>query len=260
MLLSSNWDGILVELWKFWLLLGVVIAVVIVTTIVLNILQRVKFNKFGCCNNNCDNCVLPKGSTAPKFSTRDMVFGALAVSLSFVLSFLRVFSLPFGGSITLASALPMLLYSYFFGFKKSLPVCMCYMFLSLLYQPFIVSPWSALLDYVLPSFAMTSTGVLAFKLQNIADKLTGFAKHAKFYLGVAVYFAIRMSSHTIAGVLFWSQGVDWSIWQGDLVGLQAFWYSLTYNLAYLLPDTLLAVLAAALVLKSDHFVKSLMPK
>ncbi len=43
---------------------------------------------------------------APKNRTRALVYGALCVALSFMLSYIKLFSLPMGGSLTLCSMLP----------------------------------------------------------------------------------------------------------------------------------------------------------
>ncbi|MCL1944446.1 MAG: energy-coupled thiamine transporter ThiT [Firmicutes bacterium] len=253
-------DGILIDLWQFWLLVAIIVIVTIVVVVLLHLLQRRAISRLGCCGADCDNCVLPlsKRDTV-LFSSRDVVFGALALGLSIVLQLFTVFRLPFGGSITLVSVLPMLLFGYFFGLKKTLIISLGYALFGLLYNPYIVTPWSAILDYVIPSFALVCTGVLGFKYTDNKN-LAGFKRHYKFFVGVALYFVVRLISHTVGGVIFWTQGIDWGIWHGDLVGWAAWGYSLTYNIVYLVPDTILVVVAAAIVLSSSAFVKALIGK
>ena len=53
------------------------------------------------------------------FDTRSMAFGAVCIAMSFALSFIKI-PMPFGGSVTLASFVPLLIYSYFFGPVKGL--------------------------------------------------------------------------------------------------------------------------------------------
>ena len=52
---------------------------------------------------------------APRNRTRALVYGALCVALSFVLSYIKLFSLPMGGSLTLCSMLPIAAYACVFG-------------------------------------------------------------------------------------------------------------------------------------------------
>jgi len=50
---------------------------------------------------------MPVGAVDPTLS---LVYGALCVALSFILSYLRLFRMPQGGSLTIASMLPLALY------------------------------------------------------------------------------------------------------------------------------------------------------
>ncbi len=53
-----------------------------------------------------------------KFDSRSVAFGAICIAMSFALSYVRLFRLPQGGSVTLASLLPLMIFSYIFGVKK----------------------------------------------------------------------------------------------------------------------------------------------
>lgn len=274
-MLAIGFDGVLISWWQFLLSLGIVCVIVVGVVLVLHFRQRRILVKSGCCNSDCDSCVLPLHLRKNRTSTRDIVYGALCLAMSFVLSTLTVFRLPFGGSITLVSALPILLYGYFFGIKKSLLVCLGYLLLSL-YNPYIVTPWSFILDYVVPSFTLMATGLFAYDKYKANATNTNSSSngndennsnnssisnkkswHSKFIIGVAIYFVVRLASHTLAGVLFWTQGVDWGGWSGDLSGFDAWGYSITYNLAFLLPDTVLALVVGIILLRNSHFVKAI---
>ena len=50
-----------------------------------------------------------------KLDTKAIVYGGLCVAIAFVLSYIRLYRWPQGGSITLASALPVFIYAYIFG-------------------------------------------------------------------------------------------------------------------------------------------------
>ena len=189
--------------------------------------------------------------------TREITYGAICLAASFALSFVSVFKMPFGGSITLASILPIALYCYYFGLRKSLVVCFTYTLLQFMQNPYIISPWSALLDYLLPYLALCLIGVFSYKpnkyetvLQNGKNPIRA---HGGIFIGFALYFVVRYASHILAGVLFWSEGISFWGWQGDLVGWAAFSYSAVYNGLFLLPDTLIAAACALFILSNKAF-------
>ena len=47
--------------------------------------------------------------------TQVLVYGALSITLAFVLSYFKLFTLPYEGSITLLSMLPIFAYAAYFG-------------------------------------------------------------------------------------------------------------------------------------------------
>jgi thiamine transporter len=185
-----------------------------------------------------------------KTTTKELVFGAICIALSFVLSMIRLFRLANAGSITLASIFPVALYCYIFGFNKSMVVCFVFSLLNFCQGPYVISVWSALLDYLIPYLALSLVGIFAVNPKTFTSEGSALKKHGKFFIGLACYFIVRLASSTLAGVLFWSQGVDFWMFSGDLVGWTSFAYSLTYNLAYLLPDTLVAGVVALFLFSS----------
>ena len=196
-------------------------------------------------------------------STKDLTYGAICLAASFALSYIKVFSLPAGGSITVASMLPILIYCYYFGFRKSLIVSTAYVMLQFIQGPYVVSPWSALFDYVFPYLAPSLVGLFKFKRENyeamVSKGKNPFGCHAGFFIGCAVYFVARLFSHILAGVLFWSD-ISWMengflMWSGVLSGGAAWAYSTTYNIIFLAPDTAIAIVAGMFLLMSKAFNK-----
>jgi len=129
-------------------------------------------------------------------------------------------------------------------------ICFVFALLNFCQGPYIISAWSAFLDYLLPYLSLSLIGIFAVNPKTFSSNGPALKKHGKFFIGLACYFVVRLLSHTLAGVLFWSQGVDFWMFSGDLVGWTAFIYSLTYNLAYLLPDTLVAGVVALFLFSS----------
>ena len=67
--------------------------------------------------------------------TKSLVYGALCIALSFALSYVKLFSMPMGGSVTLCSMLPLMFYSYRFGLSKGLLAGLAYGLLQLIQKP-----------------------------------------------------------------------------------------------------------------------------
>ena len=59
--------------------------------------------------------IVKKARGGLKWDTRILTYGAVCVGLAYVLSFVKIFELPNGGSITAASMLPILAYGYMAG-------------------------------------------------------------------------------------------------------------------------------------------------
>ena len=56
-----------------------------------------------------------KNSDKKKLTTRQLVFCAVAIALAFITSYLKIFKLPWGGSVTLCSMLFIVLIANWYG-------------------------------------------------------------------------------------------------------------------------------------------------
>ncbi len=226
---SEYWEGVYIPAWQFILSIVIFIAVLAVIAIVVNSMKKSK----------------DSGSTS---TTRDLTYGAVCLALSFALSYIPLYKMPYGGTVTPASVLPLLIYCYYFGLRKSVAVTSAYMLLQLLQGPYIISPWSALLDYFVPYTSLCVMGIFSINKEKVSNLLSQDSApvkgHVNFFIGVILYFVVRYASHVLAGYLFWA---------GDLIGIAAWSYSLIYNISFLGPDTLIAGIAGFLVLNSRSF-------
>ena len=202
--------------------------------------------------------VAKKRGVIRQTSTKELVLGATCIAISFILSYIRIFRLANAGSVTLASVLPLALYCYIFGFNKSMAVCFIFAILNFIQGPYVVSPWSALLDYLVPYLSIALIGLFSFNLKNY-DENKQLKNHFRFFIGLGVYFIVRFSSHTLAGVLYWNWADNFlGIFDGQLGGTTALAYSLLYNAFYVLPDTIIVAIAGLFVLKSKPINKMLL--
>lgn len=178
------------------------------------------------------------------------------VALATILSFLPVFEMPMGGSVTLVSMLPILLIGVKFGYKWGLGASTVFMLIQLL-QSLIkgnVFVWCTtagaviicvLFDYVVP---FTILGLSAF-----ARPKEGKDLNIPLVLGTfAVLIFGRFICHFITGMTIWGQ------WDDGFWG--AFVYSLTYNGSYMGIELVLTVFVAGLLLSSRQIEKMLTEK
>ncbi len=101
---------------------------------------------------------------APLNKTQKLVYGALSLTLAFVLSYFKLFSLPFGGTITLVSMLPIFAYAAYFGSVYGFTAAFAFSLLQVIQGAYIVHPIQFILDYFV---AFTCLGIASFFPKNL---------------------------------------------------------------------------------------------
>ena len=86
-----------------------------------------------------------------KLSAKQLAFCALAIALGTVLSNIKVFHFPTGGSITLLSMLMIALPGYWFGLGAGIMTGVAYGILRLLIDPYVLYPMQLVVDYAVIS-------------------------------------------------------------------------------------------------------------
>ena len=174
------------------------------------------------------------------FNSKSIVMAGICVSLSFALSFIKLFKLPFGGSVTLVSMLPIMVFAYVYGIKKGLIVGLVYGLLQALQDPFIVHGAQFLLDYPI-AFAMTGFAGILSRWKRI-DNLP----QIKFAISAFIGGGLRYVAHVLSGVFaFGAYALD--------AGAENIWtYSIIYN-TYVLIDVILVTVVGAIVFSSKNF-------
>ena len=156
-----------------------------------------------------------------KMTTRMIATGAISVSIAFVLSFITLYKMPQGGSVTPASMLPIIAFAWVFGAPAGIVAGLAYGLLQLTQGMWFLHPVQFLFDYILP-----------FALLGFA----GFFKKRNLIIAVIVACMLRFLSHYIAGAVFWGMYAE--------EGQSPWIYSLGYNALYMGPDALICVLVA----------------
>ena len=181
-------------------------------------------------------------------NTRALVYGAVAVALSFALSYARLFKLPQGGSVTFASLLPLMIYCMMFGTRRGLLVCLIYGTLQSLQDPYIIHPMQFLLDYPL-AFGLIGVSGIFVEKNLFKNKIVGFV------LGAVLAVGLRYACHVCSGVFAFA---DYFYWDSELMSKydSAAVYSLAYN-SFALVDMAIAIVAGSLMLLSKSFVNQM---
>ena len=98
--------------------------------------------------------ILAMGAKQNTWNSHRVAMGAMCIAIAFVLSCIRLFRMPQGGSITPASMLPLVLFMVACGPLQGFVVGCAYGLLQLITDPYIIHPIQLLLDYPLASGAM----------------------------------------------------------------------------------------------------------
>lgn len=165
--------------------------------------------------------ILLRKTKEVKFTTRMLVYASACIALSFVLSYIRLAKMPQGGSITPASMLPMIIFSYIFGPVPGVLSGIAYGFLQYIQDGYVVHWVQFFLDYPL-AFGLLGLGGLYRK--NLV---------AACFIGVFGRFLM----HFLTGIIFFSEYAE-----GQPVVL----YSLGYNGTYLAVDFVICAVVAML--------------
>lgn len=153
------------------------------------------------------------GSTSS--AVRKLVFSAMGIALAMVTSYIKVWEMPMGGSVTLLSMLFICLIGYWFGAKYGIITGAAYGLLQFVVDPYVLSIPQVLFDYL---FAFGALG------------LSGFFSNRRYGLqiGYAVGVLGRFVFSTLSGVIFFAayapEGMNpWvysSLYQGTYLGTE----------------------------------------
>lgn len=173
---------------------------------------------------------------------------AIMVALSTVLSVLKIFELPYSGSITVASMLPIVVAVYRHGTLWGIGIAATNSAIQLLLGMNALSyavNWQAavaiiLFDYIFAFSAFALSGIFKGKIKNDATAAL---------LGILLASVLRFICHTAVGCTVWA-GI--SIPTGA-----ALLYSISYNATYMIPETIILALAGVYVFSSLDFSYSI---
>ena len=161
------------------------------------------------------------------FSTRALTEAVMVVALSAVLSFIKIYRLPQGGSITAGSMVPLIWISLRRGVKIGLFTCFVYGLVQFALEPYAYHPIQVLLDYP-----------LAFGVLGLAGLFRNYP-----LVGVGVGIGGRFIAHFASGFIFFAEYAP--------AGMNPILYSAIYNGSYLLGEFIVSAIITYIIVKRN---------
>lgn len=197
--------------------------------------------------------------------TKKLITSAMLIALATVLSVLQPFQLPFGGGITVASMMPIVIIAFVYGTKAGLFSGFVFSLLQMLLGAKTVAAffmpgdsqmvlWQAvcvcLLDYIVAYTVLGFGGIFKGKIKSDA---------ASVCIGSVFALMLRYIVHIVSGAIFFGAWAEWFFTQdgfyaiGETImqtfsGASLAWiYSIFYNGLYMLPEIVITAIVTPAV-------------
>lgn len=199
--------------------------------------------------------------------SKKIVISAMLIALATVLSLLQPFQLPFGGGITLASMMPVVILSYIFGVRWGLFSAFVFSLLQIALGIRTVSAFFMPGDeqMALPAaiFVCLLDYVVAYTVLGFGGIFKGKFKNESFCLisGAVLATTLRYLTHIVSGAVFFGAWAEWFFTQegfysiGKVIvdtfsgaGLSVI-YSVFYNGLYMVPEIIITAVVTPFVYK-----------
>ena len=166
---------------------------------------------------------------------RALVESAMMVALSTVLSIFKIIEMPYGGSVTIASMLPMIILAYRHGVLWGLGSGAVYAVLQQLLglnSLSYVTGWQSVVAVIMLDY------IVAFTVVGLGGVFRKFVKEQRgaLALGALLVTVLRYICHVISGA---------TVWAGlSIPDSAALIYSIGYNATYMLPEAIILIAVA----------------
>ncbi|MBQ0038654.1 MAG: energy-coupled thiamine transporter ThiT [Clostridiales bacterium] len=165
---------------------------------------------------------------------RALCEGAVLLAVAQILSMIKLWEMPWGGSVVLAMV-PIILYAVRWGFARGMLASFVFGVLQFVFDGGFAIGWQSIIgDYL-----------LAFTVLGVAGLFRG-KKGAVFTATLTAGF-VRFLVHWIVGATIWAEYMPDAFF--GMTMKSPWFYSLLYNLAYMLPNILITLLVFAVLYK-----------
>lgn len=201
--------------------------------------------------------------------TKKIVTTGVLIALGTILSMIKVYDLPYGGSITLFGMVPIVVLGYKYGVKHGILSGLIYSVIQALLGATMSQAFAgmydkenavksvvnivlmAFLDYIVAFTVLGLSGMFKSKIKN---------QYASILVGSGVVVLLRLAAHFLSGWILWGSYAEWfftdvmnnSLGQSILANLSgqtlAVVYSLIYNASYMLPELVVTLVGVAAIM------------
>ncbi len=206
-------------------------------------------------------------------NTKKLAYCAMLIALSTALAIVSLIiplQLPFGGSVTFASMLPIVIASYMFGIKWSVGSAFVFAIIQMLLGGHTVAsffmPGDSQMFWIKAIVVCLIDYIIAYTVLGFAGIFAGKIKSPALSVAVGGAFAtfLRYICHIISGAIFfgtWAEGFfsEWGPFAETSFGLWviqnfdgsalAWFYSVVYNGLYMIPEIIITTVGAFVVVK-----------
>ncbi|NLY85215.1 MAG: energy-coupled thiamine transporter ThiT [Tissierellia bacterium] len=170
-----------------------------------------------------------------RLRVRILAEGGMMIALATILSYLKIYDAPMGGSVTAGSMIPIILFAIRWGIVPGLAIGACHGILQFILEPYFYHPIQFLLDYPLAFGLLGLAGIIFhFKEKD------SFNKYIRIFLSIFLGIFGRMVCHVLSGVVFFAE------YAGDK---NPWIYSIQYNAFYLVPEFIISFIVIFIIWK-----------
>lgn len=191
--------------------------------------------------------------------TQRLTVSGIMIALGTILSLIKLYAFPTGGSITLCSMLPVMLVAYTYGVKWGIYTGAVYGILQGILGATMSSAFAGQgignivlicwLDYIIAYAVMGFAGLFRKKIKNAP---------LGFILGIIIAGLLRLASHIASGYILYGSYAEWFFTEQVSWGnfflesfsgkMLALVYSIVYNSIYMLPEILITAIAGGIII------------
>jgi len=185
---------------------------------------------------------------------RILVECAVMIALATVLSMIKIWEAPLGGSVTLFSMVPIIIIGLRRGPVWGLGTAFVYSLAQFMFDAGKLSGWGiagakamilcVLFDYIIAFTVLGLSGLFKFAIYKTNQRSKNIIIAVIATLSVCI---LRYISHVIVGAVVWyaiTKAGDWNEYVHTVGG----WvYSIVYNMQFMLPETIITLIAAPAV-------------
>ena len=165
---------------------------------------------------------------------RGLTEGAVMVAIAQVLSLIKLWEMPWGGSVVLAMV-PIILYAVRWGLGQGLLAAFAFGILQFAFDGGFAIGWQSIVGDYLVAYAVLGLAGLCY------------GKKGGIFTGTLIGCGARFLVHYVVGATVWAEYMPEEFF--GMTMTTPWFYSLLYNLAYMLPNTVITLLVFALLWK-----------